>query len=415
MKHLRLFEKFTNESKEARSQFKALKKNDRIRYMGMDHMVIANDGAVVRIVDVDPDSGKEGRVYDINFNQFRKQGELLEAKPAGAPDFHDSKAPDAHGKFRDLSIEDLAKWLIDTRNGDVKKISGSLTQQIVFNRNDNPEYADKMEKTRQEVYKQLGREDLMEAKAKPGPDKYMTGLDDKEEEKKEDQIKKQREMDDDDSDAYKEMPGDKEAREEGKVKTSKHVKKYHELYGDETDEALSDYEDDDADYDELYKEYPYKDKKKRRRNEAVVAEANKIACLECDEVNSVKAWKKNSDVCPSCNDSTNGVSESELVGEFTVNEEKAEGDRSPLDNADIEKALKKKSEETGVPIGLIRIIMRRGMAAWKTGHRPGAGQEQWGYARVNAFLTKGKGTWGGADKDVAKEVRDGGHDSKLKS
>ena len=140
-----------------------------------------------------------------------------------------------------------------------------------------------------------------------------------------------------------------------------------------------------------------------------------------------------------CNDSTNGVSESELVSECwkgyrqdgmktkggkqvpncvpesTVNEEKAEGDRSPLDNADIEKALKKKSEETGVPIGLIRIIMRRGMAAWKTGHRPGAGQEQWGYARVNAFLTKGKGTWGGADKDVAKEVRDGGHDSKLKS
>lgn len=415
MKHLRLFEQFTNESKEARSQFKALKKNDKIRYMGMDHMVIANDGAVVRIVDVDPDSGKEGRVYDINFNQFRQKGELLEAKPAGAPDFHDSKAPDAHGKFRDLSIEDLAKWLIATRNGDVKKISGSLTQQIVFNRNDNPEYAEKMEKTRHEVYKQLGREDLMEAKAKPGPDKYMTGLDDKEEENKEDQIKKQREMDDDDSDAYKEMPGDKEAREEGRVKTSKHVKKYHELYGDETDEALSDYEDDDADYDELYKEYPYKDKKKRRRNEAVVTEANKIACLECDEVNSVKAWKKNSDVCPSCNDSTNGVSESELVNEFTVNEEKAEGDRSPLDNADIEKALKKKSEETGVPIGLIRIIMRRGMAAWKTGHRPGAGQEQWGYARVNAFLTKGKGTWGGADKDVAKEVRDGGHDSKLKS
>ena len=54
--------------------------------------------------------------------------------------------------------------------------------------------------------------------------------------------------------------------------------------------------------------------------------------------------------------------------------------------------------------------MRRGMAAWKSGHRPGAGQEQWGYARVNAFLTKGEGTWGDADKDVAKEVLDGGHD-----
>jgi hypothetical protein len=88
--------------------------------------------------------------------------------------------------------------------------------------------------------------------------------------------------------------------------------------------------------------------------------------------------------------------------------------RGPIDNAKIEKALKTKADETGVPIGIIRAVMRRGMAAWKTGHRPGATQEQWGYARCNAFLTKGDGTWGKADKDLAKEVRDGGHDKKLK-
>ena len=69
--------------------------------------------------------------------------------------------------------------------------------------------------------------------AKPGPDPYMTGLDDETEEEKEEQMKKQTEMDDDDPEAYKEMPGDKEAREEGKVKTSKHTKAYDELYGDE--------------------------------------------------------------------------------------------------------------------------------------------------------------------------------------
>jgi len=45
------------------------------------------------------------------------------------------------------------------------------------------------------------------------------------------------------------------------------------------------------------------------------------------------------------------------------------------------------------------------MAAWKTGHRPGANQQQWAYARVNSFITKGKGTWGGADKDLAAKVR----------
>ncbi len=86
-----------------------------------------------------------------------------EKKPAGAPEWKDSDAPDAEGRFRDLGIKDLAAWLIKTRNKDVKKISGSITQQIVFNRKEDPEYAEKMEKVRQEVYKQLGRKDLMEA------------------------------------------------------------------------------------------------------------------------------------------------------------------------------------------------------------------------------------------------------------
>ena len=92
------------------------------------------------------------------FEQFLH---LTEKKPKGAPDFHHSDAPDAEGRFKDLSIKDLAAWLIKTRKKDVKKISGSLTQQIVFNRKSDPKYAEKMEKTRKEVYKQLGREDLL--------------------------------------------------------------------------------------------------------------------------------------------------------------------------------------------------------------------------------------------------------------
>jgi hypothetical protein len=100
----------------------------------------------------------------------------------------------------------------------------------------------------------------------------------------------------------------------------------------------------------------------------------------------------------------------------SVNEEekKQSTDKGPIDDEKIETALKTKAKETGVPIGIIRAVMRRGMAAWKTGHRPGANQQQWGYARVNSFLTKGDGTWGKADKDLAKEVRDAGKDGKLK-
>lgn len=87
---------------------------------------------------------------------------LNEKKPKGAPEFHHSDAPDAEGRFKDLGIKDLAAWLIKTRKKDVKKISGSLTQQIVFNRGDDPKYAEKMEKVRKEVYKQLDREDLLD-------------------------------------------------------------------------------------------------------------------------------------------------------------------------------------------------------------------------------------------------------------
>ena len=65
---------------------------------------------------------------------------------------------------------------------------------------------------------------------KPGPDGYMTGLSDKDEEEKEDQMKKQGAMDDDDPSAYKEMPGDKKARKEGKVKKSKFTTAYHKKF-----------------------------------------------------------------------------------------------------------------------------------------------------------------------------------------
>lgn len=108
------------------------------------------------------------------------------------------------------------------------------------------------------------------------------------------------------------------------------------------------------------------------------------------------------------------VLDTERLEESRITEEKAEGDRGPIDDDKIEKALKKKENETGVPVKFLRIIMRRGMAAWQSGHRPGTTQQQWAYARVNSFLNKADGTWGGADKDVAKEVRDGGYNKKLK-
>ena len=68
------------------------------------------------------------------------------------------------------------------------------------------------------------------------------------------------------------------------------------------------------------------------------------------------------------------------------------------------KGLAAKAEKSGMPIGILRKVYNRGMAAWKTGHRPGTTPQQWAFARVNSFTTKSKGTWGGADKDLAAKV-----------
>lgn len=393
-------------------------------------------------------------------------------------------------------------------------------------------HAERLGMTREEYISHYGR-GIDEADKKPGPDPYHRGLDDDEVEDKEDQIKKQAKMDDDDPDAYKEMPGDKEAREKGEVKKSKHTKKYAELYG-EANEAtevevnekqlllmrdvlssmvragfsartnpkmrdeisaaiktaimpiLKDYgyaiqEDYDLDegvmsdidlmiqrhdsFDsfekEFFKEYGHKKVMKRTPEflewlKALYNDfeyANGMA-VEESEVHDEMAYgqleriidyanmlrdrydngfvfdpwmhgkiTKAKDYLNTIYDAIDGGDgEIEEANGFVktfdqlVNEkdQSGENDQSPIDDDKIETALKKKAEDTGVPIGIIRVIMRRGMAAWKSGHRPGANQQQWGYARVNSFLTKQEGTWDGADADMAKEVRDGGHDKNLK-
>ncbi len=68
-------------------------------------------------------------------------------------------------------------------------------------------------------------------------------------------------------------------------------------------------------------------------------------------------------------------------------------------------AVKNKAEKTGMSYAILKQVYNRGMAAWKGGHRPGTTPQQWAMARVNSFVTKSSGTWGGADKDLAKKVR----------
>jgi hypothetical protein len=68
------------------------------------------------------------------------------------------------------------------------------------------------------------------------------------------------------------------------------------------------------------------------------------------------------------------------------------------------KSLEDKAHVTGVPLSALKESYNRGMAAWRTGHRPGATQQQWGYARVNSLLMCGK-TFHSTDSDIVRNTR----------
>ena len=63
------------------------------------------------------------------------------------------------------------------------------------------------------------------------------------------------------------------------------------------------------------------------------------------------------------------------------------------------KSLPEIAKATKIPLKTLRTIYNRGLAAWRTGHRPGASPQAWGYARVHSFIMKGK-TYYTADKDL---------------
>ena len=68
-------------------------------------------------------------------------------------------------------------------------------------------------------------------------------------------------------------------------------------------------------------------------------------------------------------------------------------------------SLEQKSAVTGVPVDYIKQSYDRGMAAWRTGHRPGATQQQWGYARVHSLLLCGK-TYHTTDSDIVRTAKE---------
>lgn len=70
-----------------------------------------------------------------------------------------------------------------------------------------------------------------------------------------------------------------------------------------------------------------------------------------------------------------------------------------LFESNVDTGLKTKSEKSGVSLSILRSVYNRGLAAWRSSHRPGTTPNQWAMARVNSFTSGGK-TRTTADKDL---------------
>jgi hypothetical protein len=168
------------------------------------------------------------------------------------------------------------------------------------------------------------------------------------------EIKKHKDKADDDSSAYGPWDADYKSRKAGKgkavkTKPSKYTKKYKEMFG-ESDEV-------DLDLVMTYEEY------------------RQVIDL-FEEI----------------------ILEEEIPTEEVMESSKMSKD-SP-----VYKALKKKSDKSRFPLGILKKVWDRGYAAWKTGHVPGTTPQQWAFARVNSFITGGRTTEVG-DKALYQQAK----------
>ena len=218
-------------------------------------------------------------------------------------------------------------------------------------------------------------------------------------------------------------PGDDDA----KTKPSTHTKKFKQMFG----EVLP----DDADQSDYIKDFEKSDapqfkgkSKEKRKDMAIAAYLSKNESF-LDNVNKMLSESGHTDVASMKNkiqiaqkalmtmqgELTKLGDEDDLPTWWTNKVATAVSrldDMSDYIDTQVEEVqldekitgLVNKAKKSGMPYSILKKVYDRGMAAWKTGHRPGTTPQQWAMARVNSFTTKSSGTWGKADKDLAKQV-----------
>jgi hypothetical protein len=69
-----------------------------------------------------------------------------------------------------------------------------------------------------------------------------------------------------------------------------------------------------------------------------------------------------------------------------------------------DKAITKKSKDSGISKTILKQVYKKGMAAWNSGHVAGTPQSAWAMGRVNSFIT-GSGGARKADADLWKKAK----------
>ena len=189
---------------------------------------------------------------------------------------------------------------------------------------------------------------------------YHSGLAKSTASKRKAQFAKQAKMDDDNPAAYKPAPGDKRS----KTKPSQHTTKFQQMFGEKNSNLERAYlrkphmllkQDGSVKLDQRFKMF------RKPKLDEMVTELDGTLVEE----------------------NLNNLAESiEFIFESNP-----------------KAAIKNKAEKTGISYSILKKVFDRGVAAWRTGHRPGTTPTQWGLARINSFATGGK-TRTTADKDL---------------
>ena len=261
------------------------------------------------------------------------------------------------------------------------------------------------------------------------PAKYHSGLSKSTKEKRDAQFKKQAKMDDNNPAAYKPAPGDKNA----KTKLSKHTIAYKKKFGEEKipmllrkfplDEDKHDQVTFDGITTKAFDICPGAVKAFNNLVGEAPTETVKAALLDTDNylmiekraaVRGFATRPEMYEFVKHYNSAYRNLDSLDVAEEHEEDYMQGHMDEmkklsknmmndDELVTLDEAKGLSDKSKKSGIAIGTLRKVYNRGMAAWRTGHRPGTTPQQWGMARVNSYINKGKGTYHGADKDLRED------------